>query len=83
MSRSKFIILKMPCLDLKQAAFDKKLDFLGEIKSISEFYTQRFSFFTLKFKSEVNKYILNKVKGQISEKCLVCTRNELHFIKIG
>ena len=29
MSRSKFQILKMPCLDLKQAAFDKKLDFLG------------------------------------------------------
>ena len=27
----------MPCLDLKQAAFDKKLDFVGEIQSISEF----------------------------------------------
>ena len=26
-SRSKFKILKMPCLDLKQAAFNKKLDF--------------------------------------------------------
>ena len=48
MSRSKFKILKMPCLDLKQAAFDKKLDFLGEIQSISEFYTQRFSIFQIK-----------------------------------
>ena len=27
MSRPKFKILKMPCLDLKQAAFDEKLDF--------------------------------------------------------
>ena len=26
-SRAKFNILKMPCVDLKQAAFDKKLDF--------------------------------------------------------
>ena len=26
-SRSKFKILKIPCLDLKQVAFDKKLDF--------------------------------------------------------
>ena len=60
MSRSKFKILKMPCLDLKQAAFDRKLDFLGEVQLISKCYTQRFSFFTLKFKSEVNKYILNK-----------------------
>ena len=48
MSRSKFKILKMPCLDLKQAAFDKKLDFLGEIQSISEFYTQSFSFSHIK-----------------------------------
>ena len=48
MSRSKFKILKMPCLDLKQAAFDKKLDFWGEIQSISEFYTQRFSIFHIK-----------------------------------
>ena len=45
---SKFKILKMPCLNLKQAAFDKKLDFLGEIQSISEFYTQKFSIFQIK-----------------------------------
>ena len=29
MSRSKFKILKMSCLDLKQAAFDKELEFVG------------------------------------------------------
>ena len=38
----------MPCLDLKQAAVDKKLDFLGEIQSISEFYKQIFSIFHIK-----------------------------------
>ena len=38
----------MSCLDLKQAAFDKKLDFLGEIQSISEFYTQKFCIFQIK-----------------------------------
>ena len=37
--------LKMPCFDLKLAAFDKTLDFKGEIHPISEFYTQRFSIF--------------------------------------
>ena len=42
---SKVKILKMPCLDLKQAAFDKKLDFYGDIHSISEFHAQRFSIF--------------------------------------
>ena len=47
----------MPCLDLKQAAFDKKLVSLGEIQPISEFCTQRFSIFQIKVKSEVNKYI--------------------------
>ena len=48
MSRSKSLkclFWKMPFLDLKQAAFDKKLDFKGDIHSRSEFYTQRFSIF--------------------------------------
>ena len=54
MSRSKFKTLKMPCLDLKQAAFDKKFN-----QSVN-FIHKDLVFFTLKFKSEVNKYILNK-----------------------
>ena len=48
-------------------------------------FIHKASFFcSVKFKSDVNKYYFKiKVKGQISEKCLVWTRNELHLIKIG
>ena len=60
MSRSKFKILKMPCLDLKQAAFDKKLDFWVKYNQSVNVIHKDLVFFTLKFKSEVNKYILNK-----------------------
>ena len=59
MSRSMFKILKMPCLDLKQAAFDKKLDFFGvKYNQSVNFIHKDLVFLTLKFKSEVKKYIL-------------------------
>ena len=48
----------MPCLDLKQAAFDKKLDFFGvKYNQSVNFIHKDLVYFTLKFKSEVNKYI--------------------------
>ena len=49
----------MPCLDLKQAAFDKKIFGVKYNQSVN-FIHKDLVFLTLKFKSEGNKYILNK-----------------------